>query len=124
MLGHRTVERHDVLAVAPHLLDRIQHRARIRVQRGPTGFRLRTCPVRRAARGAWRRSAAGTAPLRLESANSPFTADGRLTQDALDSSRLVIEGRKLGNQELQARFSQRGGVRQQSKYSTPTNQNP
>ncbi|MEW2120318.1 polymorphic toxin-type HINT domain-containing protein [Streptomyces sp. NPDC005474] len=62
--------------------------------------------------------------LRLESANSPFSAEGKLTQDALDSSRLAMPGSKMGNKELQERFAARGGAEQWGKYSTPTHQSP
>lgn len=62
--------------------------------------------------------------LRRESANSPFSAGGQLTPDAIAGSRLAMPGTKMGNKELQARFAQRGGASQWGKYSTETHQSP
>ncbi|RKN36800.1 hypothetical protein D7294_29615 [Streptomyces hoynatensis] len=62
--------------------------------------------------------------LRLASANSPFTPGGQLTQEALDSSRVIMQGSDMGNRELLDRFAERGGVAQWGKYSTPTHQSP
>ncbi|MFG1400283.1 hypothetical protein, partial [Roseixanthobacter pseudopolyaromaticivorans] len=53
--------------------------------------------------------------LSLESANSPFTASGGLTQDAINSSRQIIAPGELGNPALPQ------GV---GKYATSTFQSP
>ncbi|WP_316520897.1 polymorphic toxin-type HINT domain-containing protein [Kitasatospora brasiliensis] len=62
--------------------------------------------------------------LRAESASSPFTADGRLTQDAINASRMAMPGSVMGNKELQERFAARGGAEQWGKWSTGTHQSP
>jgi RHS repeat-associated protein len=53
--------------------------------------------------------------LSLESANSPFTASGELTQDAINSSRQIIAPGELGNPAIPQ------GV---GKYATSTFQSP
>ncbi|MFI9275944.1 RHS repeat domain-containing protein [Kitasatospora sp. NPDC052896] len=62
--------------------------------------------------------------FRIESASSPFTEDGRLTQEALDASEPAIPGSKLGNPVLQQRFAARGGAAQWAKYASPTYASP
>ncbi|MFB7894826.1 polymorphic toxin-type HINT domain-containing protein [Streptomyces xiamenensis] len=60
--------------------------------------------------------------LRRASANSPFSADGRLTDDAITSSKLIMSGSSMKNRELLGIFEERGGVGQWGEYSTPTHQ--
>ena len=53
--------------------------------------------------------------LRLESANSPFTKSGHLTDDAIKNSREIIPSSAINNPAIPKGFS---------KYSTGTHQSP
>jgi len=63
--------------------------------------------------------------LRLESANSLFTADGGLTSQAINESRLIIRGSDLGNRQLRAHLTRDGSdIADWGKYTTRTHHSP
>ncbi|MFD9813277.1 putative T7SS-secreted protein [Streptomyces sp. NPDC059080] len=69
--------------------------------------------------------------LRRESANSPFTEDGFLTQEALHNSEIIIEGGDIGNPHLVGEkgspgmFQENGGdISDWAKYTTERHAGP
>ncbi|MFF8639007.1 RHS repeat domain-containing protein [Streptomyces pilosus] len=62
--------------------------------------------------------------LRWESAGSPFTKEGLLTEEAIKSSRMIQPGSMMGNRAVIEQFEARGGVGQWGKYTTPRHQAP
>ncbi|WP_308280835.1 RHS repeat-associated core domain-containing protein [Streptomyces barringtoniae] len=62
--------------------------------------------------------------LRWMSANSPFTKDGDLTEEALKESRMIQPGEKMENPAVIAELEARGGVGKWGKWSTARHQAP